>query len=54
LVETSEDLVGRNGRNFAGIHVLDAALDLVFPVFPQASKPKGSPSPASQRRDGAD
>src|ERR1019366_10076987 len=38
LLETSEDLVGRNCRNLASIDVLDATLDFAFPGFPQVSK----------------
>jgi hypothetical protein len=36
LLETGEDLVGRDGRDSAGIDVFDAALDLGFPVLTQA------------------
>ena len=38
LLETSEYLVSRNGRDSASVDVLDATLDLAFPVFPQISK----------------
>jgi len=38
LLETSEDLVGREARDPAGIDVFDAALDFGFPVFPEIAK----------------
>ena len=38
LLETSEDLVGRNGRDSAGIDVSDSTLDFRFPVLPEISK----------------
>src|ERR1700690_2615771 len=38
LLKTGEDLVGRDGRDSAGIDVFDAALDLGFPVLTKVSK----------------
>jgi hypothetical protein len=38
LLETSEDLVSRNGRDSVGVDILDTTLDLAFPVLARVAK----------------